>query len=177
MPIRHYSYVGPADIKAMVAGSPAGTALTGLDALARWHAAQPPDERAEPFTYVVGLDGVLRVAPRRSEHVACAGGASVLAAGEIAFECGDGQWSVTSVSNQSTGYCPDVTCWPAVAAALDQLGVAHPAAFTTEVQFRRCLNCRELTIVRDGDFVCVFCDADLPAGWNIGAPISPDPLV
>lgn len=164
---RVYTYVGPADVKAMVADSPAGTALTDLSTLAQWHAAQPSDERDEPFTYVVGLDGVLRVAPRRSEHVACSAGASVLAAGEIAFEGSDGRWSIASVSNQSAGYCPDVTCWPSVAAALDRLGVDRPAAFTAEILFRRCLACEEITIVRDGDLVCVFCEADLPAAWNI----------
>lgn len=167
MAIRVYSYVGPADIKAAVAASPAGVALTDLDVLAQWHAAQPRDERDEPFTYVIGLDGVLRVAPRRSEHVACAGGSSVLAAGEIAFGTRDGLWAVGSVSNQSTGYCPDVACWPSVAAALDGLGVARPAAFTTEILFRRCPVCGEINVVRDGDLVCVFCDADLPAGWNV----------
>lgn len=172
MAIGVYPYIGPADIKAMAAGSPAGTALTDLRTLATWHAAQPADERDEPFTYVVGVDGILRVAPRRSEHVACAGGAAVLAAGEIAFghDAGAGRWSVTSASNQSTGYCPDVTCWPAVASALDRLGVEHPAGFTTEIPFRRCTACAEITIVRDGDFVCVFCDAELPAAWNLHAP-------
>lgn len=180
-----YPYIGPDDIKAMVTGAvsgscaPAGTALTDLRTLAEWHAAQPADERDEPFTYVVGLDGILRVAPRRSEHVACAGAAPVLAAGEIAFghaadhrdraghRDGAGGWSVTSVSNQSTGYCPDVTCWPAVASALDRLGVERPAGFTTEILFRRCAVCGEVAIVRDGDLVCVFCDAELPAEWNL----------
>ncbi|MEU6730442.1 hypothetical protein ABZ917_42625 [Nonomuraea wenchangensis] len=31
------------------------------------------------------MDGVLLLAPRRSEHVACAGGRPVLSAGEISF--------------------------------------------------------------------------------------------
>jgi len=165
--IRVYSYVGPADIAAAVAASPAGVALTDLSVLAQWHAAQPSDERDEPFTYVVGLDRVLRAAPRRSEHVACAGGSPVLAAGEIAFTSRAGLWSIGHVSNQSTGYCPDAACWPSVAAALDRLGVAHPGAFTTEILFRRCPACGEVNVVRDGDLVCVFCDAELPAAWNI----------
>ncbi|MGW7278393.1 hypothetical protein ACWGIV_08810 [Streptomyces sp. NPDC054844] len=42
-----------------------------------------PAEAAEPFTYVVGHDGLPRPAPRRGEHVACAGGPDVLGAGEI----------------------------------------------------------------------------------------------
>lgn len=169
--------VGPADIKAGVADAPAGTALTDLEALAGWLAARPPDERAEPFTYVVIPDGVLRVAPRRSEHVACAAGAAVLAAGEIGFERRAGRWCVASVSNQSTGYRPDVACWSAVAGALDRLGVGRPAAFTSEVLFRRCVGCGEVNLVRDGEGFCVFCDAELPSAWNISTQISPDPLV
>lgn len=167
MAIGIYTYVGPADIKAMVSGSPAGTALTDLSALAEWHAAQPSDDRDEPFTYTLGLDEILRVAPRRSEHVACAGGAPVLAAGEIAFSLHADRWTVASISNQSTGYCPDVTCWPAVASALDRLAIARPTAFTTEILFRRCPTCTELNIIRDDDLVCVFCEAGLPAAWNI----------
>jgi hypothetical protein len=38
-----------------------------------WIVEQPAAELAEPFTFVVGMDGVLRLAPRRSEHVSCAG--------------------------------------------------------------------------------------------------------
>ncbi|KUO07851.1 hypothetical protein [Streptomyces sp. DSM 15324] len=40
-------------------------------------------EDGEPYTYVVGLGGWLRLAPRRSEHMACAGGGAVLGAGEV----------------------------------------------------------------------------------------------
>lgn len=118
----------------------------------------------EPFTFVVGADGVLRVAARRSEHVACAGGSPVLAAGEITF---DPAGTVVDVSNQSTGYCPDLVSWQAVAAALDGAGIAHPGGFTHEVVFRRCPRCTEINVVRDGYFVCVFCESDLPAAWNI----------
>ena len=88
---RAYGYVGPADIKAMVADSPAGTALTDLSVLARWHAAH----RGDPVPPMPRL--------RRDRHRAR----------------------------------------------------------------RRCPACAEITIVRDGDLVCVFCEADLPAAWNI----------
>ncbi|MEU0371482.1 hypothetical protein ABZ070_14690 [Streptomyces sp. NPDC006283] len=85
------------------------------------------------------------------------------AAGEVAFRRVAGRWEVAEVSNQSTGYCPDPECRPSVAAALDRAGVARPDRFTHEIVFRRCTGCDELNIVREGDFVCVFCDADLPA--------------
>ncbi|WP_427924162.1 hypothetical protein [Streptomyces sp. cg40] len=70
-----------------------------------------------------------------------------LDAGEISFLCEAGRWTVSEVSNQSTGYCP--------------------SGFTCEVVFRRCPDCQEHNIVREDDFVCVFCGSDLPAVWNV----------
>ncbi|WP_254716477.1 hypothetical protein [Actinomadura sp. WMMB 499] len=142
-----YDYVGPAELLDRVVP---GTVGEPVEEVAR-------TER-EPFTYVVDLDGVLRVAPRRSEHVACAGGRPVLAAGEIAF--GDGR--IAEVTNQSTGYCPGPESWPAVAAALDRAGLDRPDGFTDVFVFRHCPSCAELNVVKDEHYVCVFCDADLP---------------
>lgn len=132
-----------------------------------WAAARPADEWAEPFTFVVDTGGFLRLAPRRSEHVACAGGGRVLSAGEIGFARRDGRWTVHEVSNQSTGYCPDVDSWPAVVEALDRIGLEHPREFTFEFVFRRCNRCQERNIVREGEFACVFCGDDLPLSWNV----------
>jgi hypothetical protein len=122
----------------------------------------------EPFTFVIDLEGTMRLAPRRSEHVACAGGEPVLSAGEITFERGPDGWEVTSVTNQSTGYCPEASSWPGVGRALDRIGVPHPGRFTDEFTFRRCPRCAERNLVRDGYFICAICDADLPASWNFG---------
>ncbi|MFE9635342.1 hypothetical protein [Streptomyces sp. NPDC006463] len=113
---------------------------------------------------------MLRLAPRRSEHVACAGGDPVLAAGEICFIARPGEepaWEADEVSNLSTGYCPDLASWRAVAEALDRAGIGRPEGFTHAVVFRRCTACGECNVVRDAWFVCVFCDADLPAEWNV----------
>ncbi len=132
-----------------------------------WIAERSAAELAEPFTFVVGMDGVLRLAPRRSEHVACAGGDMVLSAGEISFIREADRWAVSEVSNQSTGYCPDISSWPEVARALDELELGRPSGFTHEVVFRRCPDCHEQNIVREDDFVCVFCGSDLPAVWNM----------
>ncbi|GAA2794232.1 hypothetical protein GCM10010441_19350 [Kitasatospora paracochleata] len=74
---------------------------------------------------------------------------------------------MTEVSNQSTGYCPDGSCWPAVAAALDRAGLPRPQGFTHEVVFRRCPGCGEINVVREGNFVCVFCEGPLPSRWNV----------
>lgn len=129
--------------------------------------ARTAEELAEPFTFVVDAVGVLRLAPRRSEHVVCAEGAAVLAAGEIAFGRESSRWIVTEVSNQSTGYCPDVDSWPSLADALDRVGLDHPAGFTHAVVFRRCPSCQQLTIVKEDYFVCAFCDEPLPRAWNV----------
>jgi hypothetical protein len=154
---RVYRYVGPTEVLAAVRPSSLVRAVLK-------HEDIPGSD--EPFTFVVDLAGTLWLAPRRSEHVECAGGRPVLSAGEISFERGPDGWEVTSATNQSTGYCPEGNSWPAVGRALDQIGVPHPGQFTHEFTFRRCPQCRERNLVRDGDFACAICGADLPTSWN-----------
>ena len=164
---RGYRYAGPAVLGERARPGPDVVIVTSAHVLAGWLAGRPAGELDEPFTFVVGLDARLRLAPRRSEHVDCAAGQHVLAAGEVLFaRVGDG-WQVSEISNQSTGYCPDPDSWPAVAVALDRLGLARPADFTQKVIFRRCPACSQLNIVRDGQFACAVCDSTLPARWNI----------
>lgn len=159
--------MGPADLTALVRPGAEGRSVRSAADFDAWVARREPPELAEPFTFVVGLDGILRLAPRRSEHVVCAGGEAVLGAGEMSFRDESGRWTADEVSNQSTGYCPDTRSWPAVAAALDRAGLTRPSGFTHEVVFRRCPSCAGLNIVREEYFVCVFCDASLPAEWNM----------
>jgi DNA-directed RNA polymerase subunit RPC12/RpoP len=160
--VRRYSYVGPADLLAAAPPGGAGHRVGSVDDLAAWLGSREADERAEPFTFVVDLDGTLRLAPRRSEHVACAGGAPVLSAGEMAFSRDGDRWTVSEVSNHSTGYCPDPASWPAVGAALDAAGLPHPGRFTGPVVFRHCPRCGERNLVKEHDYVCALCGADLP---------------
>ncbi|MGW0131436.1 hypothetical protein [Streptomyces sp. NPDC003299] len=148
-----------------------GCRISSAAEFSGWIAGRSATEPAEPFTFVVDTDGVLRLAPRRSEHVACAGGGRVLSAGEIGFVREADGWAVGEISNHSTGYCPDVTSWPAFARALDRAGLGRPSGFTHEVVFRRCPDCQEHNIVREDDFVCVFCGSNLPEAWNVdGGP-------
>ncbi|MBY8878018.1 hypothetical protein K7862_10295 [Streptomyces sp. PLK6-54] len=154
-------------MRRLVQAGRAGFRVDSAADFERWAGERPAGELAEPFTFVVGADGVLRLAARRSEHVVCAGGEPVLSAGEMAFTREAGRWAVAEVSNQSTGYCPDGTSWPAVADALRRAGVEAPDGFTHAVVFRRCPACAQLNLVREDDFVCVFCEADLPARWNV----------
>ena len=164
---RHYRYVGPAHVLAEVRPGSEGEPIGSPSALAAWLTARDADERSEPFTFVIGLNGVLRLAPRRSEHVACAGGEPVLSAGEITFLPDPDGWAVGEVSNQSTGYCPDPSSWPAVGIALDGAALKHPARFTDPIVFRRCPKCAERNLVKDDDFTCAICGEDLPDSWNL----------
>jgi hypothetical protein len=162
---RRYRYVGPAEFRDRVIAVDA-VAVDAPASLDGWLAGRDRGDLAEPVTFVVALDGVLRLAPRRSEHIALAGGRDVLAAGETTFASAGTGWRVAEVTNQSTGYCPDPDCWPAVARALDRVGVPHPGGFTDRVIFRRCPSCGERNIVRDDDFTCALCGSALPAQWN-----------
>ncbi|MFF3014833.1 hypothetical protein [Streptomyces sp. NPDC057939] len=162
-----YRYVGPPGLLALVRPENEGRSIRSAADFDDWAAALEPAELAEPFTYVIDPAGALRLAPRRSEHVVCAGGRHVLGAGEIGFRRESERWVIAEVSNQSTGYCPDIDSWPAVAEALDAAGIEHPPHFTHEVVFRRCPACDQLNIVREGDFFCVFCDEALPREWNV----------
>jgi hypothetical protein len=117
MDLYAYTYVGPEEIRRSSASQPAGTPIASREDAEAWLQAHP-DARTEGATYVVDLQGRLRLAPRRSEHVACAGGEEVLAAGEIRFQGTGARLTVAEVSNQSMGYCPDTSCWYAVVLAL-----------------------------------------------------------
>jgi hypothetical protein len=160
--MRRYVYVGPSEIRERHADHPPGTPIRSAADLA------PLAASGEVvLTYVVGLDEVLRVADRRSEHVACAGGEAVLAAGELTATV-DG--AVIEASNQSTGYCPEPTCWGALRAALERAGIEHCGGFTREFVFRRCPGCGERNLVKDGWFECSLCGAELPEHWNFDEP-------
>jgi hypothetical protein len=166
---RLYRYVGPAHIRDRVAGRPAGTwvsSVAGLFAWARRTGERPGPDALVAATFVIDANGDLLVADRRSEHVACAGGGPVLSAGELFFRVQGSSVAVAEASNQSTGFCPEPESWPAVVAALDQMGVPHPGRFTSEVVFRRCEGCGERSVVKDHWLVCGVCGAELPAAWN-----------
>src|SRR5688572_16337936 len=141
---RLYAYVGPEEIRQRAIRASGGTPIHSFAELQRWLRSPVPEdgEGLLGATYVVSIEGVLVLADRRSEHVACASGQPVLAAGELFFRM-DETPRVEAVSNLSTGYCPEAECWPSVAAALDRAGLEHPASFTAEFIFRRCTGCGE----------------------------------
>ncbi|GAA4921828.1 hypothetical protein LX16_4879 [Stackebrandtia albiflava] len=166
-PTRRYRYVGPPALKATVRPGAEGRRITSARDFDTWIGEQSRQDLDEPFTFTIDLDGVLRLAPRRSEHITCAAGQPVLSAGEIGFTREPTRWIVPHVSNHSTGYCPDTTSWPHVAEALEHAGLTPPPGFTHELHFRRCPGCSRHNIVRDADYTCVFCETALPTTWNI----------
>lgn len=170
---RLYPYVGPADIKARIAGRPTGTSIKSVADLLAWIHGTGQYRGSDglvPATFVIDDGGQLLLADRRSEHVACAGGGPVLSAGEMFFRANDDDIELADVSNQSTGFCPEPESWLAVAFALDRIGLAHPDRFTQEVIFRRCERCGERNVVKEGWYVCGLCGAELPAQWNFAEP-------
>jgi len=106
------------------------------------------------------------IADRHSEHVACADGGPVLAAGEMVFSVEGSEIEVVEVSNQSTGFCPEPECWTVVVQTLDYLRVPRPEAWTHAFAFRRCPSCRAINVIKDAVFECDVCGADLPEIWN-----------
>jgi hypothetical protein len=141
-------------------GEPAGEAIVSALALRQW-IADNPSARSEGATFVVALDGTLLLAPRRSEHVACASGAPVRCAGELRFSL-EHDVAVIEASNQSTGYCPEPDSFDALADALDALSIPRPPRWTHAFIFRRCARCAQLTLVKESVFECAVCGHELP---------------
>lgn len=167
---RLYRYQGPQSIAQAVAGHPEGSPIRSMTDLEQWiHNTnqQVKNWGTIAATFVITQEGLLSLADRHSEHVACAGGKAVRSAGESFFARSQAGWAVCEVSNQSTGYCPEPASWLEVAAALEQIPLPHPGSFTHVVQFRRCPVCRQLNLIKEEVFVCVLCDAELPLEWNL----------
>jgi hypothetical protein len=116
-------------------------------------------------TFIIDLQGNLRINDRHSEHVVCAVGKPVLSAGEITFTFSKHNTIIISqISNQSTGYCPSPTSWNVVQNALEKIGIDFPTYFTTAFEFRICQNCGWINIIKDDYFFCenINCLCELP---------------
>jgi hypothetical protein len=163
---REYHYVGPNAIRDAARMQPTGTRISGLADIRSWLNTAQTDrmyDGSSIATFTITLNEELLVAPRRSEHVACASGGPVLSAGEMTF---NDNLAVIEVTNQSTGFCPEPESWASVANSLDGIGLVHPGRFTTEVIFRICPMCRERNVVKDSWYYCEMCGAILPEHWN-----------
>ncbi len=163
---RHYQYVGQKEILEIATNQPAGTALHSKACIEKWlrdHETEIRDDGMHVMTFTLMPSGEFRIAPRRSEHVACASGGPVLSAGEVVV---DSELNIKEISNQSTGFCPEPNSWNNVETALDRIGIQHPGEFTTAVVFRLCQQCGQRNIVKDDWFVCGICESELSRDWN-----------
>ena len=166
---RIYRYVGPEEIRNRVTAEPDRTCIKSREDLKAWVAKAEPNTRRRdyvPATFVVDISNQIWLADRRSEHVACAAGAGVLAAGELVISESGKSVEVIEATNQSTGYCPEPACWSAVSAALDEAAIPHPARFTTAFEFRRCDGCGSTNLIKDDVFECSVCGGELSREWN-----------
>jgi hypothetical protein len=164
-----YEYVGSDAIKSSVSDFPAGVVVRSLVDLRNWINSCDKSMIASGLviaTFVIDTHGDLCLADRRSEHVACAGMKAVLSAGEIFFNLGKNGIEVCDITNQSTGYCPEINSWEYVDNALNKIPIDHPSWFTVEFTFRQCCSCSQINIIKDNLFICSVCDAHLPSEWN-----------
>jgi len=165
-PFRLFIYVGPPQFIEQGFSSDRFRILSSAD-LGIWRSQVSDLERVgtTASTYVITESQELWVADRRSEHVSCARGLCVIAAGEI-FLGSDGH--VDRITNQSTGYCPSRGSWAGVKETLRVLKIAcPPGGFDPAFEFRRCTSCGEVQLVKDDFFYCTTCSAELSAEWNV----------
>jgi hypothetical protein len=170
--MRTYQYVGPRNLLELANADVARCEPRNPADLLNWlstHSLSPP----VTLTFVVTVQGQLRVSPRHAEHVACARAEPVRAAGELELGLSAGLPSVLGITNQSTGYCPEPACFPEVVAALGRAGFRAPGALAHEFLFRRCPKCRGISIVKEDEFECASCGGALPETWNFDEPESP----
>lgn len=173
-----YRYVGPKKIAERAPSVPAGVRVESPEDIRLWIRQTGQELNAAGSviaTFIIDESGWLRVADRRSEHVACAGGRPVRSAGEMMFTVRPISVSVTWVTNQSTGYCPEPISWPAVETALARAGIAGPRGFSQALEFRRCPRCRSINIIKDGVFECGACALPLPEEWNLDSQAAAAP--
>jgi hypothetical protein len=165
-----YYYVGSEEIKLSVSNFTSGTIIRSISDMKNWiknnYSKKVIDSDLIVATFVIDMNGDLRLADRHSEHVACAGGQPVMSAGEIFINRNKNSYEVSDITNQSTGYCPEIESWEYVELALNKIHITHPSRFTSEFTFRRCDSCSQINIIKDDLFACSVCNSNLSYEWN-----------
>ena len=163
---RYYSYVGPENIlrrPSSAEGPPRVRVDKARDVIDWFMSRKRSLTKSERVvvTFVVDVDGALWISDRETEHVLCAGGGDVRAAGEITFSSAGDDIEAVGITNQSTGYCPEPDSWTEVEVALEKASISHPGFYTEVFLFRRCPSCRQINIIKDRIFECDVCGAGL----------------
>ena len=170
--MRKYKYIGSPDHFALVGKSSTRKLIETPADVLLWtkQTNQVPTSDDEVIaTFVIDPYGKLWVADRRSEHLVCADGGEVLAAGEMTFRISGNSIEVLEATNQSTGFCPEPSSWTAVARALDTVCLPHPSEFTASFVFRRCEICETTNIIKDDYIFCAVCNGELAKNCNYEA--------
>ncbi len=164
-----YPYVGNASLRDNLPPTSHRYHVMQSKALLQWlkETKQPNNiDNSLTVTFIIDFGNKLWINDRHSEHVLCANGEDVLSAGEMTFDVANTPVDIVSITNQSTGYCPEPESFRSVKLALNQTDLKYPLDFTTAYQFRLCKNCGTKNIIKDNWYVCAVCDADLNLKWN-----------
>ena len=163
---RSYRYVGPNQLHERAKRASGRKCIRSAQDLLEWLDQNGRTTQTLIATFIIDTDEQLWVADRRSEHVVCAGGKEVLAAGEIEFSASGDRVCILGATNQSTGYCPEPDSWPVVDDVLSRLDISHPPGFTAAFIFRRCTGCGSTNVIKDEVFECAICQSELSRDWN-----------
>jgi hypothetical protein len=166
---KQYFYVGskPKSVQQLLRDPSPRSQITAQGDVVNW-LRNRFDPESFTATFIIDVNEQLWIADQRSEHIVCARGEAVLAAGEITFTIDQGIVRVVEITNQSTGYCPEPESWDVVAAVLDQTGMQHPRIFTMICVFRRCITCSTTNIIKEELYECAVCGSPLSRTWNYG---------
>jgi hypothetical protein len=108
-----YEFVGQKDLLTQVKSELKGTCIDSILDIENWiiKTKQRPDFNSEIIvTFVIDLNFKLLINDRHSEHVVCANGEPVLAAGEITFELSKIKaLRISQITNQSINWLLPLT--------------------------------------------------------------------
>lgn len=163
-----YPYIGPLELLHAWNERSQRHIIRTIADVDQWITTQATSRHEQRLTasFIIDPTAQLWIADQRSEHVACARGDHVLAAGEITFIFEAGLLVNCELTNQSTGYCPEPSTWSVVQSVLDQIGLPHAGGWATSYDFRRCPACDMINLIKDQWFVCAVCEHELPLEWN-----------
>lgn len=162
-----YNYIGPVKLLESLSNPSPRFLISNRADLLSWASNHLREELADgtvPATYIIDPKEMLWIADRRSEHVICARGGSILMAGEIFIGVAKGRVWVERISNQSTGYCP-APDYQVLQIVLDRLGINHPGQFEPACEFRQCSNCGQINLIKEDDYTCAVCGNELSSKW------------